>query len=420
VPGVNGVNIVRATILFICSGLIPPIAAANTVIDTTIPPAIQHTLQEAWTRIKTHYVEPVSDQQLLHGALTGIVATLDPHSQFLDQKATQRLLENTLGEYAGIGVDVIPDEGQYRISKVNVQGAASKAGLRLGDLLQRVDQTDLAGLKFDRVIDLLRGEEGSIVSVDVQRDGQKKPLHFVLKRSVITVSSVNAYWLDTGLAYLQLEQFQADSAQEVQAALVKLRQQHHGVIDGLVLDLRNNPGGLVPASVQIADHFLRRGVIVSTRSRDGDTKAEADNEELLNDAPMVVLINGHSASASEIVAGALQDHHRALLIGERSYGKGSVQTVNKLNDESAIKLTTALYFTPNGRSIQQSGIEPDIAVPSGSIATSVQTTTREADLSHALANNGAAVKTEALSVPVDDVQLAVALGTLKGMVVTRR
>ncbi len=378
------------------------------------------TLQEAWTRIQSQYVEPVSEEQLLHGALTGLVGALDPHSQFLDQKATQSLLENTVGEYAGIGVDVAPDDKLYRITKVNAQGPAAKAGVRIGDVLIKVDQTELQDQGFDRVIDLLRGDVGSKVAIAVTREGQKKPLTFALQRAVIKVNSVNAYWLEMGLAYVQVEQFQSDSGQEVADAIARLSKQHKAGIQGLVLDLRNNPGGLVPAAVQISDHFIRQGIIVSTRSRSGEQKAEANADDLINDAPMVVLINGSSASASEIVAGALQDHKRALLIGERSYGKGSVQTVNKLNDDTALKLTTSLYFTPKGRSIQQSGIEPDIAVPTGTIAAEVSDTRREENLSHALANQQRQASTPATPVPLDDAQLAMALSALKGMVATQR
>jgi carboxyl-terminal processing protease len=383
--------------------------AAEQADTPPISAAALHTLQQAWTRIQQHYVEPVEEQQLLHGAIRGMVDTLDPHSQFLDQKAAQRLLENTVGEYAGIGIDVIVDEALFRVSKVNAQGSASKAGIKLGDVLLQVDNTPLTALTFDKVIDLLRGDVGSTVSVEVQREGNAKPLRFVLKRGIVKVNSVNAYWLESGIAYVQLEQFQADSAQEIFDAIEKLKRQDKKGIQGLVFDLRNNPGGLVPSAVQIADYFLRDGVIVSTRSRAGEGKTEAQNDDVLNDAPMVVLINGHSASASEIVAGALQDHQRALLIGEKSYGKGSVQTVNKLDDESAIKLTTALYFTPTGRSIQQRGIEPDIEVPSGTIAAQLQGQNHEANLSHALINQQQQITALVTRVPLDDVQLAVAI-----------
>ncbi len=387
--------------------------------NAAIPPAALSVLQQAWQRIAQHYVEPVSEQQLVQGAIKGMVDTLDPHSQFYDQKAAQRLLENTVGEYAGIGVDVIMDDAQFRISKVQPQGPASQFDIRLGDVITHVDHIALAGLNYEKVIDLLRGEAGSTVKLDVQRDGEKKPRHHVLTRRLIQVSSVNAYWLDDGLAYIQLEQFQADSGDEMRAAIARLNRQQLAGIKGLLLDLRNNPGGIVTAAVQIADQFLRHGVIVTTRSRDGEGQASADDDDLLNDAPIVVLMNGGSASASEIVAGALQDHHRALIIGERSYGKGSVQTVNQLSDQSAIKLTTALYFTPSGRSIQLHGIAPDIEVPHGSIAATLHEQSREQDLTHTLHNQQPANVATAISVPVDDVQLAVALGTLKGMVVTR-
>jgi carboxyl-terminal processing protease len=389
--------------------LSPAIAAPGGLSEDSLK-----TLQEAWTRIQTQYVEPVTEQQLLHGALTGLVGALDPHSQFLDQKATQRLLENTVGEYAGIGIDVVPDEQRYRITKVSVQGPASKAGLRIGDVLIKIDEHDLQKLGFDKVIDLLRGEIGSAVKITVERESAKKPLTYLLQRALIKVSSVNAYWLEMGLAYFQVEQFQADTADELSDAITRLTRQHPSGIKGIVLDLRNNPGGLVPAAVQLTDYFLDHGVIVSTRSRSGEQHTEA-TPNLLSAAPMVVLINGGSASASEIVAGALQDHKRALLIGERSYGKGSVQTVNRLQNDTAIKLTTSLYFTPSGRSIQQSGIEPDVVVPSGTIQTTVHATKREADLNHALINREAKTTSAGTAIPVDDVQLAMALSALKGM-----
>lgn len=418
VPGANVVKHSFASIVF--AGLANCAFAAEQAATPAISAATMRTLQQAWTRIQEHYVEPVSEQQLLQGAIKGMVDTLDPHSQFLDQKAAQRLLENTVGEYAGIGIDVIVDEAVFRVSKVNAQGSASKAGIRLGDVLLQVDNTPLNALSFDKVIDLLRGEVGSTVSIEVQREGNTKPLKFVLKRSLIKVPSVNAYWLESGIAYVQLEQFQSDSAQEILNAIEKLKPQDKKGIQGLVFDLRNNPGGLVPSAVQIADYFLRSGVIVSTRSRAGEGKAEAQQDDVLNDAPMVVLINGNSASASEIVAGALQDHRRALLIGEKTYGKGSVQTVNKLDDESAIKLTTALYFTPAGRSIQQRGIEPDIEVPSGTIAAQLRGETHEEDLSQALVNQQQQITTSVTRVPLDDVQLAVAIGSIKGLLAQRK
>ncbi len=403
---------------------------------------------EALARIKASYVEPVDDKQLLEGAIAGMLATLDPHSSYLNARDSQRLQESTTGEYTGVGLEVVPERGVFRVVSAIDNAPADKAGLKPGDLLLRVDGELTQGLSHEQLVQKLRGPKDSKVVVQVGREQEAGPLDLTIVRGVIHPGSVRQELLDGGIGYLRLSQFQVQSGREVMDALGKLKAASPGGLKGLVLDLRNNPGGLVPAAIAISDAFLSSGTIVSTRGRGqgSDMAAEAKPDDLLPGVPMVVLINAGSASASEIVAGALQDHHRAVVVGERSFGKGSVQTVMRLHGEHTIKLTTARYYTPSGRSIQAEGIVPDVEVPAGKlVADAGPARIREADLPRALDDDqdtkSAADKPVADQKPdgksptdkrpaekntgsksvaerarqLDDVQLATAVHLLKGM-----
>ncbi|NQD36201.1 S41 family peptidase [Permianibacter sp. IMCC34836] len=399
--------------------------------NATLPLTELQALTDALARIKANYVEPVDDKQLLEGAIAGMLATLDPHSSYLPGKDLQRLTEMTRGEYSGVGLEVAPENGQFRVITAMDDSPAQKAGVRSGDLLLRIDSELTRGLKMEDIVNRLRGDAGSKVTVQLAREGSAQPIELVLVRDNIQTASVRQELLDNGIGYLRLSQFQQDSGIEVINALQKLKTSNKGALRGLIFDLRNNPGGVLGAAAAVADAFLTDGVIVSTKGRVSGSNSElrARPDDLLDGAPMVVLINNGSASAAEIVAGALQDNHRAILVGSRSFGKGSVQTVQKISGDGAIKLTTARYYTPSGRSIQASGIEPDVPVAAGKlVADAPRPSVREADLPHALRNqqaDGNAATTVAVTSVngrdiAEDIQLATAINLLRGLAVLQK
>ncbi len=312
--------------------------------------------------VKQDYVEPVKDKDLLENAIRGMLSNLDPHSAFLDAEAFQDLQVGTSGEFGGLGIEVGQEDGFIKVITPIDDTPAQRAGVRAGDLIVRLDDTSVKGMALSDAIQRMRGKPNTSITLTIVREGVRKPLKIKLVREVIQVRSVKSRLLEPGFAYLRITQFQAKTAQSLQQELQTLEQQNKAPLKGLVLDLRNNPGGVLNGAVDVADDFLEDGVIVETKGRGNgsDQSFKATPGDLLKSAPMVVLVNGGSASASEIVAGALQDHHRALILGERTFGKGSVQTILPLGNGTAVKLTTARYYTPNGRSIQAAGIEPDI------------------------------------------------------------
>ncbi|HEX4911896.1 MAG TPA: S41 family peptidase [Permianibacter sp.] len=398
-------------------------------VENRLPLTELQALTDALARIKASYVEPVDDKQLLEGAIAGMLATLDPHSSFLNGKDLTRLTESTRGEYGGVGLEVSPENGSFRVVTAMDDSPAQRAGIRTGDLLLRINNELTRGLKFEDVVSRLRGAPGSKVSVQLGREGEGKPLDIELVRDTIQTASVRHELLDSGIAYVRIAQFQQDTGNEVLATLDKLKAANGGALRGLILDMRNNPGGVVAAAAAVADAFLTEGVIVSTKGRSpgSDTELKARADDRLHGAPIVVLINQGSASAAEIVAGALQDHQRAILVGSRSFGKGSVQTVHKLSGEAAIKLTTARYYTPSGRSIQAAGIEPDVPVGAGKfVADAPRASVREADLPHALGRTKEPVAEKSLASKVngrdiaDDIQLATAIHLLRGLAVLQK
>jgi carboxyl-terminal processing protease len=315
--------------------------------------------------VRDNYVEARDESTLLDDALRGVMSGLDEHSVFLDARALQNLNEQTTGHFGGIGIEVALDQGAFKVIAPIDDTPAQRAGLNAGDELVRIDDTAVFGRTLDQVTDALRGEPGTIVRLAVHRDGTDDLLDFAINRAAIDVDSVRGRLLEPGYGYLRITQFQTGTGAEFVRAL-KTMQSDDGPLQGLVLDLRNNPGGVLQASVDVADAFLSAadGLIVYTegRQRSADLRYIATGRDLLDGAPLVVLINKGSASASEIVAGALQDHRRALIVGSTSFGKGSIQAVLPLDRHRALKLTTARYFTPSGRSIQAKGIQPDVAV----------------------------------------------------------
>lgn len=312
--------------------------------------------------IRDDYVEPVDDDELFDNAMRGVMQGLDAHSTFLDEAQFAILTEQTTGRFIGIGVELGLVDSRVTVIAPIDESPAQHAGLRSGDRLIRVDNDPVKGQTLSEVVNMLRGNPGSEVTLAIRREGTDETLNFDIIRRTINVNSVRARELEPGYGYVRISQFQTRTGRDLESALAELQKDH--ALSGLVLDLRNNPGGVLQASVAVADAFLEEGLIVYTEGRKPSStlRYSAAGADRLAGAPMAVLINRGSASASEIVAGALQDHGRALVMGTPSFGKGSVQTVVPLDHNRAIKLTTALYFTPSGRSIQERGIQPDIEI----------------------------------------------------------
>jgi len=330
--------------------------------DARLPIEELRVFAEAFDRISRAYVEEVDDKALLEKAIKGLLSELDPHSAFLDADSFNDLQETTTGNYGGLGIEIGRQDGVIKVVTPMDDTPASRAGILPGDLIIELDGQTVRSLGVNQAVDVMRGEPGSEVTLTVLREGESQPIEVTLVREVINVSSVRSRLLEPGFGYLRIAQFQADTGAEAGDAIAKMNDLTP--LKGLVLDLRNNPGGVLQAAVAVSDLFLNQGTIVYTEGRldPANMVYEATGRTLMPDLPLVVLINEGSASASEIVAGALQDHRRALLLGTATFGKGSVQTVLPLTNEKAIKLTTALYFTPNGRSIQAEGIQPDLRV----------------------------------------------------------
>lgn len=312
--------------------------------------------------VKQDYVEPVEDKALLENAIRGLLSNLDPHSAFLDREAFQDLQIGTSGEFGGLGLEVSQENGFLKVIAPIDDTPAARAGIRPGDMIIRLDNTSVKDMSLNDAIQRMRGKPNTAITLTIVREGRRNLLKFKLMREIIQVRSVKSQLLEPGFGYIRITQFQAKTAPNLRQSLQEIEKKNQEPLRGIVLDLRDNPGGVLNGAVDVADEFLEEGDIVQTkgRSEGANQSFKATPGDLLKGAPMVVLVNGGSASASEIVAGALQDHHRALILGERTFGKGSVQTILPLSNGAAIKLTTARYYTPKGRSIQAEGIEPDI------------------------------------------------------------
>ncbi len=346
------------------------------------------TFTKVYEHIRKGYVEEISDKTLLEYAIKGMLSELDPHSAYLNENSFDDLQVNTTGEFGGLGIEVGMENGFVKVISPIDETPAARAGVEAGDLIIKLDEKSVKGMSLQQAVEHMRGAKGSEITLTIVRDGKDQPFELVLVRDTIKVQSVRTRVLEDGYGYLRIAQFQVNTGKDTAEAIEKLQKDTE--LKGLILDLRNNPGGVLQASVEVADAFLNDGLIVYTDGRieNTDVRYKAEDGDITGGLPIVVLINDGSASASEIVAGALQDHRRAVIMGTQSFGKGSVQTVIPLSDARAIKLTTALYYTPNGRSIQAQGIVPDIEVGRATV-TSVQSNWRvsEADLDGHL-NNG--------------------------------
>ena len=342
-------------------------------------------------RLKSSYVEKVDDKTLMENAIRGMLSGLDPHSSYLDTEEYNELKISTTGEFGGLGIQVGMDGGFIRVISPIDDTPAFRAGIKAGDTIIRINKTHVKGLSLNDAVKMMRGKVGTEITLTILRKKAAEPLTFTIKRDIIKVKSVKAQLLDTNYAYVRISTFQMHTALHLNKALDKLRQENNkAALKGLVIDLRNNPGGVLNAAADVADLFIEDGLLVYTKGRipQSITEFKAHSGDKLNGAPIVVLINGGSASASEIVAGALQDHKRAVIMGSKSFGKGSVQTIQELPNGGAVKFTTARYFTPSGRSIQAEGIEPDIKIQNISLSDAKKPleTIKEADLAHHISN----------------------------------
>ncbi len=342
--------------------LLSPVARA--VPERASPFRNLGVLARALAHIESSYVEEVDQDALVRGAIRGMVATLDPHSAYLDPEELRVLTSDTAGRFGGIGVEIDIRDGWLTVTGCFEGGPAERAGLRPGDQFLAIEGRGARDLPIDEAVRVMRGEPATEVHARLRRPGVDAAIEVTMRRELIRVQAVTSRLLSDGVLYVKLRAFQETSAAELRRALDRATAEREGGVRGVVLDLRDNPGGLLEQAVLVSDEFLARGTIVSTRGRSGQLLDEvgARDSGTRPDWPIVVLVNGFTASAAEIVAGALQDHRRAVILGTRTWGKGSVQNVIELPDQSALKLTIARYYTPSGRSIQAEGIEPDVLV----------------------------------------------------------
>ncbi|MGQ4877957.1 S41 family peptidase [Billgrantia sp. LNSP4103-1] len=402
---------------------VPMAGAQSLPAEDELPLEDIQTFAEVFERIKRAYVEEVDDSTLLRNAMRGMLSELDPHSAYLDRDEFQSLRESTEGEFGGIGIEVGLEDGRLTVITPIDDTPASRAGLQARDVILAIDDTPTERLSLQEAVTLMRGEPGSQISMTILRSGEDAPLDVTLTREVIRTESVRSELLETGYGYLRVSQFQSRTGEQVSNAIRRL--ERDGALQGLILDLRNNPGGVLQSAVAVADAFLESGLVVYTEGRLPDTEMRfsASRETVAPDVPLVVLINGGSASAAEIVAGALQDQRRGVIMGTESFGKGSVQQVMPLGNGEGLKLTTALYYTPNGRSIQALGIEPDVTVVRGRVeVTENSRQLREADLEgHLRSRSEPRLASGELADRLrEDYQLGEALNLLKALNVLER
>ncbi len=329
-----------------------------------IPAAKIQQFVEVFKRVKEQYVDDVDDEVLFDYAIQGMVSSLDPHSSFLSKDDFNELRIGTTGKFGGLGIEITMEDGFVKIISPIDDTPASRAGLKSGDFITKIDDTLVKGLTIGEAVKLMRGKPGSQVTITVVREGEREPLIINLTREIIVAKGVKSELLEGDIGYIRLSSFQSKSTDHISTHILKLKQDSGNKLKGLLLDLRNNPGGVLGSAVGIADLFLTDGKIVFTKGRTSNSDLEyfATSQDIIDGLPMIVMINEGSASASEIVAGALQDNNRAKILGTKSYGKASVQTIQEFSDGTALKLTTARYYTPSGRDIHTEGIEPDIMI----------------------------------------------------------
>jgi carboxyl-terminal processing protease len=412
---------------------------ANEEAQSEIPIEDVQRFSNALGQIKRYYVKPVDDKELFDNAIRGMLHGLDPHSDYLDEHDFKELQAITTGEFGGLGLEVTIEDGVIRVVTPLVDSPAFKAGIKAGDYIIKIDNKPVQGLSLEEAVNSMRGKVNTPVVLTILRKGESKPLTFKIQRQNIQIKSVKSELLDNAYGYVRISQFQATTLVDMEKAINDLKKQlNKKPLQGLILDLRNNPGGLLDAAIQVSDDFIdnnkrdKEEIIVYTQGRlpGTDFTAVANPGDILNNAPMVVLINNGSASASEIVAGALKDNKRAIIVGTQSFGKGSVQTVLPLDETRAIKLTTALYYTPSGASIQAKGIKPDIVIEEIKVSDkpepSIYEGISESSLKGHIKNENKNVIEQEISTKDElrlmrqDYQLYAALTILKGLAVAKR
>ena len=374
---------------------------------------------DVFERVRSHYVEPTNDQKLIDSAINGMLRSLDPHSSYLNEDSYREMKVQTRGEFGGLGIEVTLEQGYVRVVSPIDGTPAARAGLETGDLITHLDDKSILGLNLSDAVKKMRGRVGSKIKLTIVRE-EKDPFEVTITRDIIKIQSVKSR-IEGNIGYLRITSFNEKAYRGLSREIEKIRSQLGDKMIGLVLDLRRNPGGLLSQAIKVSDAFLERGEIVSTRGRKGkkSQRYNARSGDLIDGLPLVVLINGGSASASEIVAGALQDHQRAVIMGTQSFGKGSVQTIMPIPNHGAVRLTTAAYFTPSGRSIQKKGVTPDIEVKQAKIETSsLLPQLREKDLRNARDEDNkkvGKVSTKNKTFDPNDYQLSRAIDLLKGI-----
>jgi len=381
---------------------------------------------EVFSKVKSDYVEPVDDQKLIEDAIRGMLNGLDPHSAFLNTSEFSDLKIGTTGQFGGLGIEVGMENGFVKVISPIDDTPASRAGVKASDLIIKLDDKSVKGMTLNEAVKVMRGKPNTAIDLTIVREGEPKPLVITITREIIRVKSVKNRMLEPGYGYVRITNFQSRTTTDLLKAISDLQKEER--LKGMVLDLRNNPGGVLNGAVGVSDAFIDNGLIVYTEGRldDSSHRYLATPGDSLNGAPLVVLVNGGSASASEIVAGAIQDHKRGIILGTKSFGKGSVQTIQELRNGSAVKLTTARYYTPNGRSIQATGIEPDIKLSTLRLSAEDEKsreTYSESDLEGRLSNpNGEGdaddkEKDDSEALAETDFQLYEALNLLKGLII---
>ena len=408
-------------------GLASPALAQSSPTTSAETYRLLNLFGDVFEQVKSKYVEEVDDKQLIEAAINGMLTSLDPHSSYLNMDNFEEMQVDTRGEFGGLGIEVTMEEGFVTVISPIYDTPAEKAGLQPGDFITHIDGKPIRGLGLNEAVEMMRGKVNTDIILTIMRKGETAPFDVTLTRAVIKIQSVRSEAKDD-VGYIRITKFNEQTFSGLQRAITELRDQIGPEIKGLVIDMRNNPGGLLDQAISVSDAFLDKGEIVSTRPRDTENteRYNARPGDLADGLPMIVLINDGSASASEIVAGALQDHRRAVIMGTRSFGKGSVQTILPMPGNVALRLTTARYFTPSGKSIQEVGIVPDIIVPQARVE-SIEAAQRrsEADLNGALRNEDETIsnaesdandrRNAAEEIALEDYQLSRALDMIRGI-----
>ena len=386
------ISIILINLLFFSGGFSQNQAKAEKINSSEDPNSTYLLLDlfgDVFERVRSSYVTKVSDEKLIEAAITGMLSSLDPHSSYLNTKKFQDMRVQTRGKFGGLGIEVTMEGGLVKVVSPIDDTPAFRAGIKSGDLISHLNDEKVQGLTLSEAVERMRGKVGQDIKITILREGQK-PFSVIVTRDIIPIRTVRSRIEKSNIGYIRISSFSQPTENEMIKAIKKIKKQLGDKLIGLVIDLRNNPGGLLDQAIAVSDSFLERGEIVSTRSRrkEEHQRYNARPGDIVEGKPIVVLINGGSASASEIVAGALQDHKRAIILGTKSFGKGSVQTIIPIREQGAMRLTTARYYTPSGKSIQEIGVSPDIEVKRVTLkAEDRNKATREGDLRGALKND---------------------------------